>query len=110
MQNKEIGLILLLGLLVITMVSNSVPVTLNQIFDGNVIGTQGQIPVIGPDGNYLEVWQGFDFNSDTNTLRADFFVGDISGATGIYRDLDGGSANSVYLPTQLVDGGKADNS
>ena len=70
MQNKEIGLILLLALLVITMVSNSVPVTLNQIFDGNIIGTQGQIPVIGPDGNYLEVWQGFDFNSDSNTLSA----------------------------------------
>jgi hypothetical protein len=85
-------------------------VKLERLFDGNVVGDVGLVPFLNVDGNALSVQSGFDFNSDTNTLRADFFVGDISGATGIYRDLDGGSANSVYLPSQLVDGGKADNS
>jgi hypothetical protein len=82
---------------------------LNVVVDGNIIGEQGQIPFLNSDGNALSVHNGFDFNRDTNTLRADFFVGDISGATGIYRDLDGGTANSVYLPTQIVDGGNASN-
>jgi hypothetical protein len=82
---------------------------LSKFFDVNIVGQQGLVPFINFDGNALEVQRGFDFNSDTNTLRADFFVGDISGATGIYRDLDGGTANSVYLPTQIVDGGNASN-
>jgi hypothetical protein len=82
---------------------------LQKLFDANIVGSQGLIPFLNSDGNALEVQSGFDFNSDTNTLRADFFAGDISGATGIYRDLDGGTANSVYLPTQIVDGGTASN-
>jgi hypothetical protein len=82
---------------------------LQKLFDANIVGSQGLVPFISVDGNALEVQSGFDFNRDTNTLRADFFVGNISGATGIYRDLDGGTANSVYLPTQIVDGGNASN-
>ena len=42
---------------------------LNKLFDANIVGSQGLIPFINFDGNALEVQSGFDFNSDTNTLR-----------------------------------------
>lgn len=41
---------------------------LNTIIDLNIIGTQGQIPFLTPDGNTLEVG-GLKFNKDTNTLN-----------------------------------------
>lgn len=83
MQNKEIGLILLVGILLFSMTGTSMPVTINQLFDGNVSGEAGLIPFLNFDGNYLTTQTGFDFNSDTNTLSADYFVGDGSGLTGI---------------------------
>jgi len=42
---------------------------LQKLFDANIVGSQGLIPFINFDGNALEVQSGFDFNSDTNTLR-----------------------------------------
>jgi hypothetical protein len=42
---------------------------LSKLFDANIVGQQGLVPFISVDGNALEVQSGFDFNSDTNTLR-----------------------------------------
>jgi hypothetical protein len=84
---------------------------LNKLFDANIVGQQGLIPFINFDGNALEVQSGFDFNSDTNTLRTgcvelgdgnyycastDFPSPDLSSLvpyTGATTDVDLGSNN-----------------
>jgi len=56
---------------------------IERIFDGNISGDAGLIPFVNSDGNLLEVENGFDYNAETNTLSADYFVGDGSNLTGI---------------------------
>lgn len=41
------------------------------------------------------------------TCTARRFIGDGSGLSGLISNIDGGSANSVFLISQLIDGGSA---
>lgn len=73
--------------------------------DGDVIyisQTSGQITNIEPSSTYI-IQLGFVLLSDISGA----LLIDVKNITPIVGDIDGGFANSVYLSTQLIDGGTA---
>jgi hypothetical protein len=94
MQTKEIGIILLIMLLGITLFSSYIPYTTSQFVNQST------------DLNYSSLLEG---DNDGKGLLWDSDINKWS-ITTLQNDVDGGSANSVYLNSQRTDGGKADNS
>ena len=87
MQTKDIGIILLIGLLMAGLFSNVNYTDITQVIDANVSGDQGLITFI--DGNFLGVQTGFDFNSDTNSLGVNNIRGDLNKDYGVKYCADG---------------------